>query len=340
MTSERDVFELSGPVHLTSVNWNCPHHQRSVAASLVQGAYVLERDRQLNRQGPEACAPPWWESFNFKVIRKLVDDVDFSIFGAVYEFNPCASIKDSLDTKAPRFVIVFRGTVKKKESVSRDIQLDLHFIRNGLHRTSRFFIAMQAVRNLVAAFGHQNVWVAGHSLGAAMATLAGKNMAKEGRNLKAFLFNPPFVAAPIERIKDKKVKQGIRIASSFITAGLTLAVKGPHHRSNSFAMLSSWVPCLFVNKADDICSAYIGYFEHRKKMEEIGAGNVGKLATQNSVKDLFLSSFGMESESLHLLPSANLTVNSTPAPDFKHAHGIHQWWSSDLRLESIVYLYD
>ncbi|URE20348.1 Lipase (class 3) [Musa troglodytarum] len=340
MTSQRDVFEVSGPVHLTSVNWNCLHYQRSVAASLVQGAYVLERDRQQNRQGSEACAPPWWESFHFEVIRKLIDDSDFSIFGAIHEYRPPISLQNSTVTKAPRFVIVFRGTITKKESVSRDVKLDLHLLRNDLHQTSRFEIAMQAVRALVSAFGHQNVWVAGHSLGAAMVTLAGKIMAKDGMNIKAFLFNPPFLSAPIERIKDKKVKQGIRIASSFITAGLALAVKGPHHKSDSFRKLSSWVPYLFVNQADDICSSYVGYFDHRKKMEEIGAGNIGKLATQNSVRDLFLSAFGMESESLHLLPSANLTVNSSPAPDFKHAHGIHQWWRPDVDLQSKVYLYD
>ncbi|KAF9607775.1 hypothetical protein IFM89_000122, partial [Coptis chinensis] len=32
------------------------YHRRSVAASLVQGVYVLERDRQENRQGPHALA--------------------------------------------------------------------------------------------------------------------------------------------------------------------------------------------------------------------------------------------------------------------------------------------
>ncbi|KAF9596372.1 hypothetical protein IFM89_009720 [Coptis chinensis] len=32
------------------------HHRRSVAASLVQGVFVLERDCQENRQGPHALA--------------------------------------------------------------------------------------------------------------------------------------------------------------------------------------------------------------------------------------------------------------------------------------------
>ncbi|KAF9613655.1 hypothetical protein IFM89_009543 [Coptis chinensis] len=36
--------------------WENAHHRRSVAASLVQGVYVLERDRLENRQGPHALA--------------------------------------------------------------------------------------------------------------------------------------------------------------------------------------------------------------------------------------------------------------------------------------------
>lgn len=336
MVSERDLFSVSGPVHLTSVNWGCPHHQRSVASSLVQGAYVLERDRQQNRQGSEARAPAWWEFFHFELIRKLIDDADFSIFGAIYEFKPPISIPNSFPANAPRFVLVFRGTITKKGSLSRDLNLDLHFIMNRLHRSSRFEIAMQAVQNIVSAAGHKNIWLAGHSLGSAMAMLAGKNMAKMGIHLQSFLFNPPFISAPLERVKDEKVKQGIRIAHSFITAGLTAAVKGRRQKSeDSFAILSSWVPSLFVNPADSICSEYIGYFEHRKKMVEIGAGSIARLATQNSI----LSVFGRESEPLHLLPSANLTVNLSPSPDFKRAHGIHQWWRPDLHLQTKPYHY-
>lgn len=336
MVSERDLFKVSGPGHLTPVNWGCPHHRRSVAASLVQGAYVLQRDRQLNRQGPEVRAPPWWEFFQFELIRKLEDDVDFSIFGAIYEFRPHITPPDSVPANAPRFVIAFRGTINKKGSFSRDLKLDLGFIRNRLHNSSRFQIAMQAVQNIVSAVGHQNIWMAGHSLGSAMAMLAGKNMAKVDIHLQSFLFNPPFVAAPLERIKDKKVKQGIRIANSLITAGLAVAVKGRRQKSeDSFTILSSWIPHLFVNPADGVCSEYIGYFEHRKKMDEIGAGNIGRLATQNSI----FSVFGKESEALHLLPSANLIINLSPSPDFKRAHGIHQWWRPDLHLQSQQHRY-
>uniref|UniRef100_A0A1D1XSA3 GDSL esterase/lipase At4g10955 n=1 Tax=Anthurium amnicola TaxID=1678845 RepID=A0A1D1XSA3_9ARAE len=339
MASE-DIFEISGPIHLTDVNWECVHHRRSIAASLVQGVYVLERDRQLNHQRLQPLAPPWWESFHFQLIRELVDDADFSIFGAIYEFKHPLSIHNPSMARAPKYVIAFRGTITKPDSFSRDLKLDLHFIQHGLHRTSRFEIALQAVRNLASAVGNCNFWLAGHSLGAAIATCAGRNMAKAGILLESFLFNPPFVSAPIERIKGKKVKQGLRIASSFVTAGLTMVMKDRREKSEKmFAMLSSWVPCLFVNPSDHICSEYIGYFEHREQMEKIGAGSIERLATQNSIGDLLLSAFGLECDPLHLLPSADLTVNLSHSPDFKSAHGIHQWWRPDLHVQSKRYCY-
>ncbi|KAK3013975.1 hypothetical protein RJ639_008135 [Escallonia herrerae] len=343
MGSEREDFNLTGPLHLTTIDWKNVDHRRSIAASLVQGVYMLERDRQEKRQEPQALAPPWWKFFHFKLISQLLDDVDSSIFGAIFEFNPSSSNCIQGMDESPRYVIAFRGTITKGDALSRDVQLDLHFLQNGLHRTSRFEIAMRAVRNLVAAVGNSTIWLAGHSLGSAMAMLAGKHMAKIGLVLEAFLFNPPFFSPPIERIKDKKVKHGIRIASSLITAGLAVAVNSSHHNNraeNPFVALSAWMPSLFVNPADHICSEYIGYFEHRKKMEEIGAGGIERLATQHSLGGLFMSAIGKHSEEpLHLIPSANLLINSTPSRDFKEAHGIHQWWRPDLHLDVKRYKY-
>uniref|UniRef100_A0A2C9WA28 Fungal lipase-type domain-containing protein n=1 Tax=Manihot esculenta TaxID=3983 RepID=A0A2C9WA28_MANES len=343
-TSEREDFSLSGPLHLNAVDWTNAHHQRSVTASLVQGVYVLERDRQLKREGPEALANPWWEFFHFQLLRKLVDDVDSSIFGAIYEFKPSTAYSSHSLDAGPHYVIAFRGTITKPDSLPRDIELDLHIIRNGLHETSRFEIGIQAVRNVVTTVGESNVWLAGHSLGAAMALLAGKIMAKKGIFIQAFLFNSPFFSAPIEGIKDQRVKHGLRIAGSVITAGLAFAAAAKKNDQNSrsidtFAALSSWVPSLFVNPADHICSEYVGYFEHRKKMDDIGIGAIERLATQNSIGGLIMNAIGKESEPLHLIPSANLTVNLTPSRDFKEAHGIHQWWRPDLEVQSNLYKY-
>ncbi|KAL2246068.1 UNVERIFIED_CONTAM: GDSL esterase/lipase [Sesamum indicum] len=312
VASEREIFGLSGPLHLTTVDWTNPNHRRSVAASLVQGVYILERDRQEKREGNRPLAPPWWEAFHFQLYRLLIDDAD-------------SCVQQPFSRSSPRYVIAFRGTITKGDAFSRDVEMDIHIIKNGLHQTSRFETAIQAVRHVVATFGSSNVWLAGHSLGAAMAMLAGKNMAKTGVFLEAFLFNPPFFSAPIERIKDKKVKHGIRFAGSVITAGLALAMKQNHQANRSggaFVALSAWLPCLFVNRADHICSEYIGYFEHRKRMEEIGAGAVERLATQHSIGGLLLNAMGKPSEEpLHLIPSASLTVNLTPVRDFKEAHG-------------------
>ncbi|KAJ4825542.1 hypothetical protein Tsubulata_024842, partial [Turnera subulata] len=319
------------------------HHRTSVAASLVQGVYILERDRQLKRQGAQALAPPWWEFLHFKLLRQLVDDVDSSIFGAVYEFKPpTAGCHQSID-ESPRYVIAFRGTITEPDSFLRDLKLDVRIIRNGLHETSRSEAAIQAVRNVVAAAGESNVWLAGHSLGAAVAMLAGKTMAKTGICIQAYLFNSPFLSAPIERIKDQRVKHGLRITGSVIKAGLAIAAnaKKGNHSIDPFDALSAWIPKLFVNPGDHLCSEYIGYFQHRNKMSEIGFGfgAVERLATRNSFRGLIMSAFGKESEPLHLLPSASLTVNLTPSHGFREAHGIHQWWRPDLNLQTKCYQY-
>ncbi|KAJ4781874.1 alpha/beta-Hydrolases superfamily protein [Rhynchospora pubera] len=223
MSSEKDIFSICGPTYLTSVDWACQHHCRSVAASLVQAVYVLERDRQLNRQFPGAFAPHWWEFFHFDLIRKLVDDADNSIFGAIFELNP--NSQTGSISNAPRFVVAFRGTITEQDSISRDVTLNLHVIQNSLHTTSRFLIAMQAVKNVASAFPNSVIWLAGHSLGSALAMLVARNMVKTGKLLDTFLFNPPFCGAPIEGIRDERVKQGIRIARSLITAGLKHCVE-------------------------------------------------------------------------------------------------------------------
>ncbi|KAG9149307.1 hypothetical protein Leryth_003285 [Lithospermum erythrorhizon] len=339
VVSEREDFGLVGPLHLTTIDWKNPDHRRSVAACLVQGVYIIERDRQEKRLGPQALAPPWWNFCNFQLHRQLVDDADQSVFGAIYQFSPeCNHSAEG----CPKYVIAFRGTVTKGDAFTRDVELDVHFIRNDLHRTSRYEAAIQAVRYVVATFGSSNVWLAGHSLGSAIAMLAGKNMAKTGVFLESFLLNPPFVSAPIEKINDTKVKSGIRIASSFLTAGFAVALKNNTQKNRSvdtFAALSAWLPSLFVNPADHICSEYIGYFEHRKRMEGIGASGIEKLATQYSIGGLLMNAIGGKEyeEPLHLIPSANVIVNLTPSPNFKDAHGIHQWWRPELQLDCKTY---
>lgn len=335
MASEREIFELSGPRHLTNIVWSDSNHRRCVAASLVQGVYILERDRQDRRLGRDALAEKWWSFFNFKLLHPLVDEAEGgSVFGAVYKWSKKAAGVPFRPPGAPKIVVAFRGTITKPGSLVGDLKLDLHILRNGLHTTARFRTAFDAVKKYVCDRGRENVWIAGHSLGAAMAMLAGRRMGEEGQFLEAHLFNPPFLSAPVDRIKDKKVKRGLHIASTVVAAGLALALKDKRSLTeshNAFFALRPWVPCLYVNPADDFCSGYVGYFSNHQVMQQIGAGSVASIAARHSISDSVMSAFGVESKALHLIPSAMLAVSLVPAPDLKRAHGIHQWWAPELR---------
>ncbi|XP_026440573.1 GDSL esterase/lipase At4g10955-like [Papaver somniferum] len=200
----------------------------------------------------------------------------------------------------PKYVIAFRGTTIKKHYVSQDLWLDLNIIKHVLHQSSRFGIAMQAVQRMASVAGASNVWLAGHFLGSSIAMLVGKNMAKMGNYLDTYLFNSPFIAAPTEKIQQEKVKHGVRFASSLVKVGITVAMKGTKENRNPdnlFTALAAWVPKLFVNPADlifaTICSEYIGYFEHRDRMEYLVVSGIERLATQTSVTGLLKSAIGM-----------------------------------------------
>ncbi|KAK7849019.1 gdsl esterase/lipase [Quercus suber] len=97
-----------------------------------------------------------------------------------------------ISTKQPTVCYSFRGTYLKQETWEQDIKLDTLCLVNRPHKSSRFQHAMNYVRNMVTSSRGASVWLAGHSLGAAMALLAGKEMAKEGHLIEIYLFNPPF----------------------------------------------------------------------------------------------------------------------------------------------------
>ncbi|GLJ29790.1 hypothetical protein SUGI_0588410 [Cryptomeria japonica] len=340
MASERDNFDLSGPRNLHNLDWNDPSHRRIVAGALVQAVYVLERDRQEKRQSPQdALAPAWWTFFHYNPVQIMVDKVEGSIFGAVFE----RAENEKHQTNIPRSVVAFRGSILKPETLRTDLKLDLVLITNGLHKTPRFDFALGAVRSAIAKHGHCKVWVAGHSLGAAFAMLAARKLCEdEGLVLESYLFNPPFASAPLERIKNEKVKLGFHVAHSFVTAGLAMAVIGKTQDGSdrdAFAALSSWTPNLYVNPADDICSGYVGYFGNRERIHGMGfgVGRIDDFAARHSINESIMAAFGKESKASYLIPSAKLTLNLGPSPDFKRAHGIHQWWSPDLQFRCTLF---
>ncbi|GLJ35281.1 hypothetical protein SUGI_0709920 [Cryptomeria japonica] len=337
MASERQIFKLSGPRHLTTVDWSDPDHSRCVAASLVQGVVVQERDRQENRQGTDAQAEIWWSFFKFKLIQPLYDSADGSIFGSVYKWSKKAAGLSLRPAGAPKIVVAFRGTVKTRGSLARDLCHDLQILTNRLHTTARFHTAFEAVKTSVDKYGSENVWIAGHSLGAAMGILAGRKMVEEkGLFVQAHLFNPPFISSPLEKINNEKIKRGLNFAGNLVKAGLAMVLQDKHAQieaQRTFSVLHRWVPCLYVNAKDDLCSGYVGYFRNLTAMQQSGASDIVGLAPQQPIWVMVVSAFGKEAKAGHLIPSARLTVNLSPGSDFQAVHGIHQWWAPDIRIE-------
>ncbi|KAD4585887.1 hypothetical protein E3N88_23488 [Mikania micrantha] len=205
-------------------------------------------------------------SWDWYLYRVLDDDNDSSYFGAIYELQDAHQY-------APKYVIAFRGTIKRFQNLYQDMKLNFKFVYGHPEESPRFNKAYEAVLNTVDLAGAANVWLAGHSLGASIAMLAGRKLAKCELYLETYLFNPPFNSVPIENlIKNRTLKHVVRIWASLMKAGIAIIMKRPSEdlEEDAFIMLSEWKPNMFVNPKDPICSEYIGYFQHRDNMNEIG----------------------------------------------------------------------
>ncbi|XP_059306246.1 GDSL esterase/lipase At4g10955-like [Lycium ferocissimum] len=286
MTSiaKMDYVLLISPIEYRKKSKRNADHRTSIVASLIKGANILEYDHHQNRQGPDALAPPWWESFHFYLIHKLVDDTDRSIFGAIYEyeFPNYSTTSTSHNHNPPKYGIAFQGTIVKRQSIIRDVILDLRVILNSLNKTSYFRIDFQVVQNIVEInHGVTDIWLADHSLGSAIALNIGRGMVKRGIRLETYLFNPPFASLPIEIIKNDILKHGICGAHSvnvILYFIVDIMSSTPYDNDGTFTQLCGWILNLFVNPSDPICSKYVGYFEHREKMIEFSAEGIVRIA--------------------------------------------------------------
>ena len=195
--------------------------------------------------------------------------------------------------------------------------------------------------------------MAGHSLGAAIALLVGREMVRDKDNyhLETYLFNPPLVSLSLECIKSRKAKQAINLVRTTIRAPLAIGKSklgdliadgnvSEDSKRDPFVDLKDWKPHLFLNSHDIICSAYIGYFQTRMMMKPTKIlRDVENLATRNIIiRDLFTGKWDNEQEPIHLLASANLTINKKWS-SLKEAHGIQQWCNPEVNFKSKLYEY-
>jgi len=305
----------------------------------------MEMDRQMNQLGPKAQAPPWW-GMNHFTLRETLIDSDDSVYGAIFEYKYYNHYQNIPGFKThPRYVIAFRGTILKVDTLFRDLANNLRIIFDSLHQGTRFAHAMLAVHKMVAKYKDTSVWLTGHSLGAGLALLAGKTMAKSGFFLETYIFNPPVSSFPLEQVFNSRViKGGIRIAGCLVKVGVAKILKNLEAQDDdSSTNIASWIPYLYVHPRDPICSEYIGYFRNKRFMSKFGLGEIERIANENPLRSLFVGTSSSSSPSgffngpLHLLSSAYMTVNMSESDNIRRAHGLRQWWDKSFNWKYALY---
>ncbi|XP_051125743.1 GDSL esterase/lipase At4g10955-like [Andrographis paniculata] len=322
------AFNVCGPRNVPCINWrdlinstwNDSKYKRMVIACFIQAVYLLELDRQENRTNETALAPKWWIPFKYKLSEVLIDERDGSIFGAILEWDRYAALSDFVlirPSGAPRAVLALRGTLLKSQTIRRDIEDDLRFLAwESLKGSVRFSCAHRALKSIVQKYGSSNVCVAGHSLGAGFALQVGKALAKESIFVEAHLFNPPSVslASSLRNVGDRA---GIML-KRFRAMVMPPSAKdhGDDVREVATKMGSKqWVPHLYVNNSDYICCYYTD--------PDDGAGkeNSGVAAAATTAQSC---------------AAAKLFVLSKGKQKFLEAHGLEQWWSDELELQTAL----
>ncbi|CAN8265012.1 unnamed protein product [Cochlearia groenlandica] len=336
-SSDRENFSISGPCHLTSIDWTNMYHRTTVTSSLVKSVYVLQLDNEEKRVGLDAKAKPWFDFFHFTLLETLIDQHDSSIYGAIFEYKLNHLYQNAPHLKyVPRYVIAFRGTNLGPETRICDVKLDIRCFFNCLDKGARFLHAVEAIRTMVAK--HKNIWLAGHSLGAGLALLAGKTMIKDNVFLETYIYNPPISSMPLEKIiKSRKLKGIIRIAESVVKGTLALVLKELMEQQDD-PKTALWIPYIYVNPFDIICSEYIGYFKHKTYMCKIGASEIETHSSKYSVRSRLSEirkkgkSSVKSTEPIHHLSAADMIVNRTKSS--VSAHGLQQWWEQDSALRA------
>ncbi|CDY16347.1 BnaA02g11510D [Brassica napus] len=329
------AFHVSGPRNVASPNWRDlissswkdPNYKRTVMACFIQAAYLLELDRQENRNAQNALAPKWWIPFKYKLSQTLIDERDGSIFGAVLEWDRAAAMSDLVVIRpsgAPKAVLALRGTILKSLTMRRDIEDDLRFLAwESLKGSVRFSVALEALQSVAKRYGSSNVCIVGHSLGAGFALQVGKALAKEGLFVDAHLFNPPSVslAMSLRNIGEKAGFAWRRLMSMLPQKNEPLILSGNEAETAppSPVDLRKWVPHLYVNDSDYICCHYT---------EQDGVNEKREVNNKEN-----------NSPGVNTIPqaAAKLFVMSKGKQKFLEAHGLEQWWSDNLELQSAIH---
>ncbi|KAJ8616292.1 hypothetical protein MRB53_035664 [Persea americana] len=310
-----DFNEVGERAHLRPVDWRNPDHKRIVAACLVEGS---------------EC------SFMTKMTPSMEPFTGLNILPTCLQ--------------KLQNVIAFRGTVLKPESFKEDVKLNIQILHQRFHKKKRTIKATGEVESVLKD-NPGPVWLAGHSLGSALAIQAGKKEAEKGVFLETFLFNPPYPSLGPEIIGDKEIRNWFQKKKRKLKIKLANRIKGYkqiHEDIVKFAKLSEWSPHVFVNQNDRICSGYIGYFKQRK-MSSLEINSIefewvldAMYSTRALFKDAVKRAFKKKSdyEPFYLFPCASLTINTGDGDEERESHEIRQWWMEDFQPKKTPYSFD
>ncbi|XP_024366224.1 uncharacterized protein [Physcomitrium patens] len=246
----------------------------------------------------------------------------------------------------PKYVVAIRGT---RKYCQRDIKADLQIMLETLHHNTLYDIVKSMTRRVVEKHPHDSVWVAGHSLGAAIGLIVTRELALENMPVETHLFNPPFLS--LETLLEKatllasKGLNKLNRAFKAGTEGMPANLQSAHDYARSsrimklarekkakldakyletmtpdFIKLEKWSPHLYVNPYDPICNGYIHYF--RKQNLFYGGLETQAISLTSGTLRRF---FTLDSHSYHLIPSAILHINHRGDTNVLESHPLHQW---------------
>ncbi|KAJ7296665.1 hypothetical protein O6H91_06G138800 [Diphasiastrum complanatum] len=333
LSENMENFRTMGPTGIKKQDWNNSDHRRIALACLVQSVYILQADKERGRTKNQTFAQDWWQCFNYRLAELIMNDKRTHINGAVFKWKGCQYWKPK---RAPMIVVAFRGTFLRSEATSSDLEVDYRIVSHRLHKAARFETALGVVTRLAETYHPKNVCVVGHSLGAAIGLLVARKLAEDGSLLEAHLFNPPFASIPLETLAGSTVALGVNMMYTLATAGLALLLQNFEHGKQvmaAFTAVQSWVPDMYVNVKDAICSGYLEYFSVRKMIAS--QKTLVSLTAPFSFRGIIHFMHGMDSKPYHLIPSARLHVSSRKSDGYLASHSLSRWWSPEAELETI-----
>ena len=230
----------------------------------------------------------------------------------------------------PKYVLAIRGTII---SCPDDIMSDRELFFERLHLSEGASV-MRLLREITAKYKPHDIWVAGHSLGAAVALIATRSLAIDHDIvINPHLFNPPYFT--VGRVISKSCRGVLKgVGDTFnIRAGTDkfdeiwtdsmsiLSSMGRRIANSSYAenmeneaqklVQIGYAPNLYVNPNDTICNDYIKHFQRCRHV--------------NKSRFSAALSRAMSTKSVHMIPSAVLYINNW-AQGFREAHRLLQWF--------------